>query len=92
MITFACYKGNGRRWPGCKAGGSVHSAMHSLSQARGSGGDFLDSALPSKVWYGPPPHGSLKCLLAVFSCARFLLGLLCRCGDAVRLNKSGHIR
>lgn len=67
-ITVACYKGSGCCWPGCKAGGSIHSAMHSLSQARGSRGRVLDSALPSKVWYGPPPQGCLKCGSCVLLC------------------------
>lgn len=56
IITFACYEGNGLRSPRCKARGSIHSAIHSLSQARGSRGVNPDSVFPSKVWGEPPPH------------------------------------
>lgn len=56
IITFACYEGNGLRSPRCKARGNIHSAIHSLSQARGSRGGNPDSVFPSKVWGEPPPH------------------------------------
>lgn len=92
IIAFACYKGNGHCWSSWEARGSIHSVMHSLNQARGSGGGLLDSALLSKVWWRPPPHSYLRCLLTVFSCACFLLVLLCCYGHAARLNKSRHSR
>lgn len=88
MITFARCKGDGRRWPGCKATRRAHSTTHGLSQARSSEGAVLASALPPKVCYGPPPHGYWRGLLAVFSWAHSSLGLLCCYGDAARLNKS----
>lgn len=82
MVTFSCYRGSGCHWPGCRARGSIHSAMHSLSQARGSEGTILDSALPSKVWYGPPPHSYFQGLLCAavhtFSSCPLLLQGCCR--------------
>lgn len=60
IIAFACYGGNGRRWPSCKAKGSIHSAIHSLSQARGSRGGNLDSVFPSEVRGEAPAHSQIS--------------------------------
>lgn len=74
-VTFACYRGNGCHWPGCRARGSIPSQLEpSKGQWRGHSG--FNPSFQS----GSPPHGYFQCLL----CASVHSFSLCLCHYSFR--------
>lgn len=88
MVTFACYRGNGCQCPGCRARGSIPNAMHSLSQARGSGEAVLDSPFPSKVGHLLMVTSNVCCVLLCTPSPHVLFHY----GDAAGLNTSRNVK